>query len=158
MRNWRIIGDPSHEHFSLDTSPFYLVAHIDHKYHEDMDKVLRKYGMTRPKYRVLHVLREHNPCNIGDLSDRAMIKKSTMSRIVERLRKEGLVKTTPNAADKRISDVALLPAGWAALEHVLMVGSRQFHRAIAGLTNKQIDTFIKTLHHVAENLNRLPLE
>lgn len=158
MHNYRIICDPKHEDFDLDNSPFYLVAHIDHKYHEDMDKVLRKHGMDRPKYRVLHVLRQKNPCNIGELSDRAMIKRSTMSRVVDRMRQEGLIETSPNAEDQRMTDVTLLPAGWKALDRVIEVGSRQFYRAIEDLSDEQIGTFIATLHHVLRNLNRLPLE
>ena len=32
--------DPSSPTFRLENSPFYLMAHADFKYHEDMDKVL----------------------------------------------------------------------------------------------------------------------
>ena len=158
MQDYRITCDPGNEAFDLDNSPFYLVARADYQYHEDIDNVLRKYGMDRSKYRVLHVLRQRNTCSIGDLAERTTTKRSTMSRIVDRMRGEGLVETSHNGDDQRITDVTLLPAGREALAHVLRVGSRQFHRAVEGLTNEQIGAFIETLHHVIKNLNRLPLE
>ena len=54
----RSVYDPSSPNFRLENSPFYLMAHADFKYHEDMDIVLHKHGVSKPIYRVMTVLRD----------------------------------------------------------------------------------------------------
>ena len=110
MPNYHLICDPSHEDFSLSSSIFYLIAHADFQFHEDMDKVLSKYGVRRSTYRVLTVLREKETCSIGELSEGALLRRTTASRIVERMKEEGLVETTSNPTDNRITEVTLRAA------------------------------------------------
>src|SRR4051812_33820718 len=62
------VYDPGDPGFTLVGSPFYLMAHADHKYHEDMDQVLIRRGMSKPIYRILTVLREHEPASIGAIA------------------------------------------------------------------------------------------
>ena len=158
MANYHVICDPANENFRLENSAFYLVAHADYQYHEDLAKVLAKYGMDRTIYRLFTVSRNHSPVNIGVLSERALLKRSTTSRAVERMRKEGWVKTVANSKDSRIIDVHFTTKGTHALEKVIHLGSKQFHRAMEGLSSKQLEQFVNTLHHIINNLSRLPIE
>jgi DNA-binding MarR family transcriptional regulator len=158
MPNYHLICDPTHEDFSLSSSIFYLIAHADFQFHEDMDKVLSKYGVNRSTYRVLTVLREERTCSIGELSKGALLRRTTVSRIVERMREEGLVETTSSPADNRITEVRLRAAGKQALDKVIHVGSRQFHRATKGLSNEELGQLLRILKHMIRNLSRLPIE
>ncbi len=158
MIDYHEICDPAHPEFKLDNSAFYLVAHADFKFHEDLAKALAKYGMDRTIYRLLTVLRERSPANIGELSEYALQKRSTTSRAVERMRREVWVKTVPNTKDSRITDVYLTDEGKVALEKVIHLGSRQFRRAMQGLSNEDLGRFIGTLKHIIGNLSRLPIE
>jgi hypothetical protein len=42
--------DPALPEFDLFQSPFYLIAHADFKFHEDLDKAIQKFGVGRAKF------------------------------------------------------------------------------------------------------------
>ena len=125
--------DPSNPTFRLENSPFYLMAHADFKYHEDMDKVLHKHGVSKPIYRVMTVLREQQPASIGAIAEAALTKRSTISRIIDRMVEQGLVSTEPNPEDNRITEVTLTPAGQQTLRKLTPIVGRQFSRAMVGM-------------------------
>src|SRR5690606_4942810 len=150
--------DPSSPDFRLENSPFYLMAHADFKYHEDMDKVLHKNGVTRPVYRIMTVLREKQPASIGALAELALTKRSTVSRIIDRMIEQGLVTTEPNPEDNRITEVTLTPAGQQKLRKLTPVVGRQFARAMEGVSDRDIAHLLRTLHKIGHNLSKLPIE
>ena len=43
--------NPAEPDFDLFSSPFYLIAHVDFKYHEDLDRVMQKYEVDRTTYK-----------------------------------------------------------------------------------------------------------
>lgn len=150
--------DPAKPTFDLFVSPFYLIAHVDFKYHEDLDKAIAKYGLDRATYRLLTVLVQTSPINIKDLAARALIKRSTVSRALLRMAKEGLVETKLSPDDQRNTDVYLTSVGKARAEKVMQLGSRQLARATDGLSKEQLEQYIATTQHMINNLNKLPIE
>lgn len=150
--------DPSCPSFRLENSPFYLMAHADFKYHEDMDKVLHKHGVSKPIYRVMTVLREHQPLSIGAIAEAALTKRSTISRIIDRMQEQGLVATEPNPEDNRITEVTLTPAGLHTLRKLTPIVGRQFSRAMDGISNRDIAHLLRTLQKIGSNLTKLPIE
>lgn len=156
--NSRSAYDPSNPGFRLDNSPFYLMAHADYKYHEDMDKVLHKHGVSKPIYRIMTVLREHQPASIGALAEVALTKRSTVSRIIDRMLEQGLVTTEANPEDNRITEVTLTPAGQQTLRKLTPIVGRQFVRATEGISERDIANLLKTLQKISQNLSKLPIE
>jgi DNA-binding MarR family transcriptional regulator len=154
----RATYDPSSASFRLENSPFYLMAHVDFKYHEDMDKVLHKHGVSKPIYRVMTVLRERQPASIGAIAEAALTKRSTVSRIIDRMVEQGLVTTEPNPEDNRITEVTLTPAGQQTLRKLTPIVGRQFARAMEGVSDREIAQLLKTLKKVGANLSKLPIE
>ena len=150
--------DPSNPTFRLENSPFYLMAHADFKYHEDMDKVLHKHGVSKPIYRVMTVLREQQPASIGAIAEAALTKRSTISRIIDRMVEQGLVSTEPNPEDNRITEVTLTPAGQQTLRKLTPIVGRQFSRAMVGISNRDIAHLLRTLKKISDNLRKLPIE
>ena len=150
--------DPSNPTFRLENSPFYLMAHADFKYHEDMDKVLHKHGVSKPIYRVMTVLRERQPASIGAIAEAALTKRSTVSRIIDRMIEQGLVTTEPNAEDNRITEVTLTAAGQDKLHKLTPIIGRQLARALEGVSARDIAHLLQTLRRVGANLSKLPIE
>ncbi|AOG00018.1 MULTISPECIES: MarR family winged helix-turn-helix transcriptional regulator [Blastomonas] len=150
--------DPSSPTFRLENSPFYLMAHADFKYHEDMDKVLHKHGVSKPIYRVMTVLREHQPASIGTIAEAALTKRSTISRIIDRMIEQGLVSTESNPEDNRITEVTLTPSGQQTLRKLTPIVGRQFSRAMVGISNRDISHLLRTLKKISDNLSKLPIE
>jgi DNA-binding MarR family transcriptional regulator len=134
------------------------MAHADFKYHEDMDKVLHKLGVSRPIYRVMTVLRERQPTSIGTIADAALIKRPTASRIIDRMIEQGLVTTALNPDDNRVTEVTLTPAGQATLNQLTPVVGRQFARAMEGVSDRDLAHLKNTLQQIVANLSRLSIE
>lgn len=150
--------DPSDPGFRLESSPFYLMAHADFKYHEDMDKVLHKHGVSKPIYRIMTVLRERQPASIGTLAEVALTKRSTVSRIIDRMVEQGLATTEPHPEDNRVTEVTLTPAGQQTLRKLTPIVGRQFNRAFEGISDRDIANLLKTLSRISQNLSKLPIE
>lgn len=150
--------DPSSPTFRLENSPFYLMAHADFKYHEDMDKVLHKHGVSKPVYRVMTVLRERQPASIGAIAEAALTKRSTISRIIDRMIEQGLVTTEPNPEDNRVTEVTLTPTGQQTLRKLTPIVGRQFTRAMDGISNRDLAHLLRTLQKISANLSKLPIE
>ena len=152
------ICHPTHPEFRLETSPFYLMAHADFDYHEDMSLVLAKHGVDRSMYRIMTVLREQQPSNIGLLAERALMKRNTASRVIERMTERGLVTTTENAQDSRVTDVVLTPRGRDLLNTLTPIVGRQFQRAVEGIGEEGLEQLVTLLQKVCRNLTRSPIE
>jgi MarR family transcriptional regulator, organic hydroperoxide resistance regulator len=150
--------DPADPKFNLFRSPFYLIAHADFKYHEDLDKVMAKVGVDRTTYRLITVLMQEGPANIKDVCEHALLKRSTGGRAIERMRDKGWVKTTLNEVDHRVTDVELTAAGKKMAHSLREVTSRQLHRAMSGLTTSELRQFDDLLARIISNLSRLPIE
>jgi len=150
--------DPADPSFNLFRSPFYLIAHADFKYHEDLDKVMAKMGVDRTTYRLLTVLLQEAPANIKVVCEHALLKRSTGGRAIERMREKGWVTTTLNEADHRVTDVHLTSEGKKMAKHLRQITSRQLHRATRGLTGAELRQLDDILNRIITNLSKLPIE
>jgi DNA-binding MarR family transcriptional regulator len=152
------ICHPAHPEFRLGISPFYLMAHADFDYHEDMSTVLAKHGVDRSIYRIMTVLREQQPANIGLLAERSLMKRNTASRVIERMVERGLVSATENLSDSRVTDVVLTQRGRELLNVLTPIVGRQFQRAVAGIGEEGLEQLVVLLQQVCRNLTRSPIE
>jgi DNA-binding MarR family transcriptional regulator len=149
-------ADPADPLFALEHSPFYWISRVSGRYVLDMGAVLRRVGMDVPRWRVLMILHEHDPASISTIADQAVIKLSTVTRIVQRMQIEGLVTSNPRASDARVTEVRLTPAGSSAVEKVRGQASRIFRQAFGDLPDAEIATFIATLQRLFDNLESPP--
>jgi len=81
-------------------------------------KLFRKYDITLPQYNLLRILRGQYPkaASVNLLIDRMLDKSSNASRIVETLRKKGLVDRKECKSDRRKVDVIINNEGLRVLE------------------------------------------
>lgn len=150
--------DPTSRAFRLATSPFYLMAHADFRYHEDMEIVMARRGLSKTIYRILTVLRETGAASVTDLSTIALTKRTTVSRVVDKMAKMGLVTTAPLASDQRVTEVKMAPKGTSVLNELTPMIRRQFERATEGVPAADLESLVRTLTHIGKNLARHPIE
>ena len=150
--------DPTEKDYDLLGSPFYLIAHADFRYHEDLETALVKRGVSKNIYRVLTILRGREFMSISDLAENALIKRNTVSRLIERMTQLTLVTTAVYAEDNRVTVVSLTAVGQQLLDELTPIAARQIKRAMDGLSKKEIGDFVGTLQHIIDNLNKLAIE
>lgn len=76
-----------------------------------MNLALMYYGLRLPQYRVLEALDKSGKMTVSDLSRKLDVTRATMSVLVTKLRKAGLVTYIDNSVDKRSFYVKLSDAG-----------------------------------------------
>jgi DNA-binding MarR family transcriptional regulator len=81
-------------------------------------QLLRSAGgdLSRTAAAVLAALRQEGPLRVTDLATRESVAQPTMTVLVNRLEREGLVGRTPDPADGRATLVAVTPSGLERLE------------------------------------------
>ncbi|MFN8153219.1 MAG: MarR family transcriptional regulator [Bacteroidia bacterium] len=83
-------------------------------------KIFKKYGLSSQQYNVLRILRGALPeaLSLGLIKSRMLDRMSDTSRIVERLRKSGLIKRTTNSSDRRVAKITISEKGLALLSEM----------------------------------------
>ena len=83
--------------------------------------ILEPLGLTHPQYLVMLALWERSPRALSDLAADLALEPATVSPLVKRLEKEGLVARQRSAGDERRLDITLTDAGLALRERALHV-------------------------------------
>jgi len=89
--------------------------------------VLEPMGLTHPQYLVMLALWGQSPLSVKDLGALLYLDSPTLSPLLKRLEAAGYVTRMRSAADERVLEVALTPAGRALRE-----AAEQIPATIAG--------------------------
>jgi DNA-binding MarR family transcriptional regulator len=81
---------------------------------------LKPFGLTVQQFNILRILKGQHPqpVTVSLLIDRMIDKMSNASRLVEKLRRKGLVERRVCENDRRAVDVLITPAGLALLKEI----------------------------------------
>ncbi len=129
-------GDP--QAFKLDRHIFYLFGQIYGRRDQQLAKSLRPFRLSVPQWRVMAALVDLGTCTINRLSDLTVVDRTTLSRTLDRMERNGLVARKRLEADKRSYEIRLTAAGHAMLRRIWPVMSYHNTRAIAGLTPREM--------------------
>ncbi len=82
------------------------------------EQTLQPYDISPEQYNVLRILRGKHPSPMAlkEIQARMLNKMSNTSRLVEKLRRKGLVERLACASDRRAVDITLTAAGLEQLE------------------------------------------
>ncbi|MDH5602637.1 MAG: MarR family transcriptional regulator [Cyclobacteriaceae bacterium] len=103
-----------------------------------INQTLKEYQITRQQYNVLRILKGKHPksTQIYHIKDRMLDKLSDASRIVDRLKKKGLVEKTESVDDKRAVDIKISKKGLYLLQK-LDAPAKQFNEMLRSLTKEE---------------------
>ncbi len=147
-------GDPASRNFKLENSPFFLMNRAASVYALAMERALRAVGADIPRWRVLMLAYERGPLSVGSIAEHAVIKLSTTTKVVQRLRDEGLVKLRRSRQDARVTEVTLAAAGQRAVALVRAAASGIYQRAFHDVSAAEIRTLNGLLARIHANLRR----
>ncbi len=112
---------------------------------------LRKDGLSIDMWRVLAALSNNGGQRQVDLSDMTSIDVSTMSRLVSRLVRLGLVSRSRSRTSNREVVVALSPKGRALVRRLIPIAKGLEQKASAGLSAKELAVMKRLLGRMYEN-------
>ena len=113
---------------------------------------LARYQLSIPTWRVLAALAEHDGQRQIDLAASTSIDVSTLSRVVTRMVKMGLVTRTRSATNNREVTVRLTPKGAAVLARVIPHAIELEARTISGVSAKDLNVVRRSLRRMYQNL------
>ena len=137
---------------SLDDFLPYLINRISNRMNMDLAEGLKSIGITIPYYRILSVLNVSDRRSIGELVVYTMTEQSTVSKLIGRMEKLGLVERCADPEDGRIVNIHLCDAGREALAKIRPLALTHYQGAIAGIDEEERKALITTLHKVLENV------
>lgn len=145
---------PSSEDFTSEQFPFYWITQVHSQYVQNVDHVLKKFGLDGSRRRILLALITKPNASISDLSDMVVSKMSTTTKIVYRLKDEGLVDTYSCEDDARITRVILTSKGAEMTTKINDLSSVVLEQSFEGLTPLQIEKMMECLKHIFKNISR----
>jgi DNA-binding MarR family transcriptional regulator len=85
-----------------------------------LTRQLRTFGLTNPQYNILRILNGSYPKGLSvlDIKSRMLDRSSNVSRLVEKLRLNGLVERVPHAEDRRMVVVTISADGKKTLTDI----------------------------------------
>lgn len=110
----------------------------------------RKSGITGPQLSTLRAVRRLQPVSTGDLAQAACIGQGTLTGILDRLQEKGYLARTRNREDRRSVILTTTKSGERLLAVAPSLLKERFQSELAGMSEPQQATLIKTLSRVAD--------
>ena len=112
--------------------------------------LLDELGLTYPQYLVMLVLWERDAMRVTDIGERLLLDSATLTPLLKRLEKAGLVRRIRSVDDERSVVVSLTDAGAGLREKAHQI-PRAVGRATC-LTGQQMDVLKESLWQLRERL------
>lgn len=109
-----------------------------------------RFGIGIPEWRVIAQLGEFGQLTSRDISERARMHKTKVSRAVTELEKRGLVSRSENRADRREAFIALTPRGGRTYAEIVPLALGFQARWIEGLPAEDLCVFERVLTTLTE--------
>ena len=132
----------------------YLMNRIMGRYNASLRAEMAGLGLTTPKMRALAVLSVIEGPLIGELAVYAVVEQSTLSRALDQLAAEGLIRREADAADSRAVRVFITDAGRAAFETLWPRMADSYARMFRGVPEEERRAFVATLQKMLANIRR----
>lgn len=144
-----------HQGLPLDDFFPYLVNLITQTIAVHFQKTARPLGVTIERWRVLFVLLKSGAMRASRLSARTGIEASTLSHLLTRMVREGLVTKRKDAGDGRAVCIELTDDGLALAERILPLALQYEDVALAGMSPTEAKRLKTTLRLIADRLQTL---
>jgi DNA-binding MarR family transcriptional regulator len=132
----------------------YLMNRIMGRYNASLREEMAAMGLTTPKMRALAVLSVIEGPLIRELSVYAITEQSTLSRALDALAGEGLIRRESDASDSRGTRVYITDAGRAAFEVLWPHMAAAHGRMFRGIPDEERRAFVGTLQKMLANIRK----
>jgi len=147
-----VSNDETKSKFNRDIWPFYWISRTNGLYLKELEAELKKSGLDIPRWRALMLLGNDRPRSVSYLATESVAKLNTMTRIIQRMREEGLVKVQSRASDARVTEAYLTEKGEKARVVAFAHANKVVSRAFDGVSQSEMESLIHVLSKVMDNL------
>ncbi len=142
-------------------SPFREVIRVFGLLERQMNPYFARFGISGAQWGVLRQLHRAEldglaGLRLTDLSERLLVRPPSVTGVVDRLERVGLVQRDSLSTDGRAKQVSLTTEGRATVERVLEVHPLQIDRVMGGLNPKEMTELARLLYKLRLHLTALP--
>ena len=111
-------------------------------------QALRSAGLTQPQADVLFTLGNTEGMSCRELGERTLITKGTLTGILDRLEKKGLLRRQPSTEDRRVIRVMLTTRGQRLFERVFPVHIQRLAEQVADVDDAERAAMLAALRRL----------
>lgn len=125
-----------------------------HSIKKNLGSSFNAFDLTGPQGMLMGILKHYGEMKISDLSEKLGLSNSTVSGIIDRLEKQGLVKRTRSENDRRVVYVSATEKFKKGFEENFKIIENEFGRMLNKATPEEIDTILEGLHLLQKILDK----
>ena len=92
---------------------------------------------------------------MADIGQRLWIRPPSVTGVVDRLERQGLLKRSVSASDLRTKEVSLTPDGEGLVQRIMSVRHEHVRSLMSGFGAKERNTLVMLLNRLADRLDAL---
>lgn len=132
----------------------YLMNRIMGRYNASLRDEMAGLGLTTPKMRALAVLSVIEGPLIRELSVYSVVEQSTLSRALDQLAADGLIRREADASDSRATRVFITETGRTHFETLWPRMAEAHERMFRGIPPEERRAFVGTLQKMLANIRK----
>lgn len=132
----------------------YLMNRIMGRYNASLRDEMQNIGLTTPKMRALATLAVIDGILIRELAVYAVIEQSTLSRTLDKLEEEGLIRRKADSEDSRATRIYISLAGRTAFERIWPKMAESYEHMFRGISKDERNAFVGTLQKILHNVRK----
>ena len=140
---------------SRDKSIGYLVHEVARAFRRRFEEQARTHGLTLPQWRALVEIDRQQAITQVALAGCIDTDPMTVSGILDRLEKRGLIERYPHPTDSRAKLSRLTAEGSDLVSTARDLGLQLYRHAVSGLSDPQLAAVLSGLIHIRDNLSSL---
>lgn len=135
-----------------ESAATYLISYAQKMSHRGLTERLKNHGVTVAQWVVLVVLWEIDGLTQKELSERVSVETPTLSRTIDRMERDGLVKRDRNVRDRRQVHVNLTEHGAALWRELVPEAEANLEQALKGFSPQDETQLCALLKRVIKNM------
>lgn len=139
--------------FILDESLGFIVHRTDQRMKNNLLRNFKSYGVTPEQWGILNQLCEQDGITQKELSERTFKDQPTVTRILDKLEKKGIITRQPSPDDRRAFLVFLTDKGRNLRDELEPIAIKTLEKALNGFTEEEIKQLKALLNRVFNNLD-----
>ncbi|GAA5344888.1 MarR family winged helix-turn-helix transcriptional regulator [Planifilum fimeticola] len=115
-------------------------------------EILNHFPITPPQFTALLWLNEEGDMTIGELSQKMYLACSTMTDLIDRMEKNGVVVRVRDERDRRVVRVRMLERGKAIIEDVMKARREYLADILSTFSPEDVESIRKRLSMLYERM------
>lgn len=134
--------------YNFENSLYHWITQVHNVYEHRIEFSLKNHGLDHSRIRVLSALKVKPEVSISSLSEMLVIPLSSTTKIVYRLKKEGLVSVYDCPLDTRVTRSELTELGSVMIQKIKETTQIVSERSYNGIAPVQLEKMLQNLKHI----------